>query len=143
MSSFDIFDSRDPSQRRDHVRNLLAVAFETGPVTTADRDLLFRVGLRAGLGPMEVEGIFRRGRRLSFSMPANIRACIEQLYDAVLVLLLDGQLRPRELSLCRVTARRLGFPRPVVDSLIGQITSAIDAGQPPESTIDRLMKKIV
>lgn len=143
MSSFDIFDSRDRLQRRDHVRNLLAVAFETGPVTAADRDMLFRVGLRGGLGPMEMEGLLRRGRRLSFTIPSSIRDSIEQLYDAVLVLLLDGQLRPRELSLCRVTARRLGFPRPVVDSLIGQITSAIDAGQPPESTIDRLMNKIV
>lgn len=143
MSSFDIYDSRDQLKRRDHIKNLLAVALENRAAPTADRDLLFRVGIRGGLGPMEVENLLRRGRRLSFSMPASIRDCIEQLYDAVLVLRMNGQLCTHELSLCRVTARRLGFPAPVVDALIGQITSAIAAGQHPESTIDHLMKKIV
>jgi hypothetical protein len=141
MSYLKIFDSRDPQQRRTHVYNLLSIAMMEGPLKPADSALLFKAGIRAGIGPMELNSILRHRRSAPFTKPATPRACLEQLYDVVLVLMSNGNLNPGELALCKVTARRLGFPKPAVEPLIGEMFYAIKDGQAAEDTIGRLMDR--
>lgn len=138
MSYLELFESRDPQKRRQHVYNLLAIARMQGPLPPVDRALLFKAGIRAGIGPKELDGILRRGRSRSFTKPISSRACLEQLYDVVLILMGNGALNAGELTLCKATARALGFPQPAVEPLIGAIFQGIKSGQNAEKTIGAL-----
>lgn len=140
MKFLELFDSRDKKTRLSHIRNLLALALIDGSLEDSEMKLIFKIGIRSGLQPEELNRIFERPDSISFVPPNNFRDRIEQLYDMVMVMMVDGEIHPNEIGLCKVIAIRLGFHTTVIDKIIQNIIESIAQGIVSDIALSRLMK---
>lgn len=66
MKFLELFDSRDKKKRLSHIRNLVALACADGSLDKNEMDLIFKIGVRAGLSPDELQRIFQRPDSIAF-----------------------------------------------------------------------------
>lgn len=128
MALIDLFDSGDKKRRLSHIRNLVGLAASDGELDKAELDLIFRVGARVGLSSQELLRIVQRPNSISFRAPNNFAERIEQLYDMVLVMLIDGDVHQNEVALCKLTAIRLGFREQIIERLVLDVINMVAKG---------------
>lgn len=142
MKFLELFDSRDKKRRLSHIKNLVALACADGSLDNREMDLIFKIGVRAGLSPGEIERIFDRPESVPFYPPESYRERIEQLYDMVMVMMVDGELHDKEISFCKFTALKLGFSHKIIDSMINHIIETINNGIASEIALRKLLNLV-
>ncbi len=142
MKFIELFDSRDKKKRLSHIRNLVALACADGSLDKNEMDLIFKIGVRAGLSPDELNRIFQRPDSIAFYPPDSYRERIEQLYDMVMVMMVDGEFHKNEIALCKLTAIKLGFRHQVIDKIVHDTVEMIADGIATEIALARLMELI-
>lgn len=142
MKFIELFDSRDKKKRLSHIRNLVALACADGSLDKSEMDLIFKIGVRAGLSPDELHRIFQRPDSIAFYPPDSYRERIEQLYDMVMVMMVDGEFHKNEIALCKLTAIKLGFRHEVIDKIVHDTVEMIADGIATEIALARLMELV-
>jgi len=142
MKFIELFDSRDKKKRLSHIRNLIALACADGSLDKSEMDLIFKIGVRAGLSPDELHRIFERPDSIAFYPPDSYRERIEQLYDMVMVMMVDGEFHKNEIALCKLTAIKLGFRHQVIDKIVHDTVEMIAEGIATEIALARLMELV-
>lgn len=142
MKFIELFDSRDKKKRLSHIRNLVALACSDGSFDRIEMDLIFNIGLNAGLSPDELTRIFERPNSINFYPPESYRERIEQLYDMVMVMMVDGELHENEITFCKLTAVKLGFRHQIIDKIVHNTIEMIVEGIATEIALDRLMSLV-
>ena len=140
MNFLELFDSRDKKKRLSHIRNLLALALADGSIDKSELDLIIRISVKSGLTPDEMNRILERPDSVKFYPPDNDSDRIEQLYDMVLVMMVDSELHENEIALCKLTALRLGFKHQIIDRMVSDITGIIMKGIALEMALSELLK---
>lgn len=128
MALLDLFDSRDKKKRLSHLRNLVALAASDGEIDKNELDLIFKIGSRAGLSENELVRIIKRPESITFSAPDSFSERIEQLYDMVLIMMVDGEIHENEVGVCKLTATRLGFKHQIIDRIVREVIDMIAKG---------------
>jgi len=142
MKFLELFDSRDKKKRLNHIRNLVALACADGSLDKNEMDLIFKIGVRAGLSPDELHRIFQRPESIAFYPPDSYRERIEQLYDMVMVMMVDGDLHDNEITLCKLTAIKLGFKHQIIDKMVHDTVEMIAKGIAVEIALARLLNLV-
>jgi len=120
--------------------NLFAMAAADGTFEKSELDLIFKIGVDAGLTSDELNRIMARPESITFNPPDTYRERIEQLYDLVLVMLIDGKIHDRESALCRIFAVKLGFQPIIIDNIICDIIDYITDGIAVDVAFSKLLK---
>jgi len=141
MALIDLFDSGDKKKRLSHIKNLAALAASDGEVDNNELELLFRIGERVGLSRDELLRIIHRPNSISFRAPDYFRERIEQLFDMVLIMMVDGKVHENEVALCKLTAIRLGFKHQVIDEMVHDVMDAIAKGLALEIVLSDLERQ--
>ena len=142
MKFLELFDSRDKKKRLSHVKNLIALACSDGSLDKPEMDLIFQIGINAGLKIDELERLIKRPDSVDFFPPDNYRERIEQLYDMVLVMMVDGELHDNEIVVCKLIAVKLGFKHQIIDKMVLDIIEFIVKGIAAEVALDHLMRNV-
>lgn len=142
MKFIELFDSRDKKKRLSHIKNLLAIAMADGVLEDSELELIFRIGVRAGISEQEIQRLITRPRSVGFYPPESYKDKIEQLYDMVLVMMVDGEISENEINLCKILALKLGFKSKVIDLIVGKIINEIEVGIATDIAIHNLIKKL-
>ena len=140
MNFTDLFDSQDKKKRLSHIRNLVALSCADGKLEEAELELIIRIGLNAGLTRDELNRVVSRPDSISFSLPENSRDRIEQLYDMVMVMMVDGDIDQNEIVFCKITAKRLGLRPEIIDRMVIDTIDFIVKGIAIENAIDHLLR---
>jgi len=128
MGILDLFDSRDKKKRLSHIKNLIALASADGHVDDEELALIFKIGSEIGLTREELNRIISRPESINFIAPSSFRERIEQLYDMVLVMMIDGEIHKNEVAFCKFIAMRLGFRPEVIDAIVNEVIESIAKG---------------
>lgn len=142
MKFLELFDSRDKKKRLSHIRNLVALACADGSLDKNEMDLIFKIGVRAGLSPDELQRIFQRPDSIALYPPDSYRERIEQLYDMVMVMMVDGDLHDNEIALCKLTAIKLGFKHQIIDKMVHNTVEMIAKGIAVDIALARLLNLV-
>lgn len=142
MRFLELFDSRDKKKRLSHIRNLVALACADGSLDKNEMELIFKIGVRAGLSPDELKRIFQRPDSIAFYPPDSYRERIEQLYDMVMVMMVDGELHDNEIALCKLTAVKLGFKYQIIDKIVHDTVEMIAKGIAVDIALARLLNLV-
>lgn len=142
MSILDLFDSRDKKKRLSHIRNLILLSLADGHVDESETQLITKIGLRAGLTLDELNRIFTRPKSIKFQAPESDRERIEQLYDMVMVMMVDGECHDNEIALCESIAQVLGFRREVIPYIVSKVSDSIMAGIVADVAVERLLASL-
>jgi uncharacterized tellurite resistance protein B-like protein len=142
MKFIELFDSRDKKKRLSHIRNLILLACADGTLSKIEMDLIFKIGVNAGLSPSELDRIFHRPESINFFPPDSYRERIEQLYDMVMVMMIDGKFHESEVALCKLTALKLGFNHQIIDKIVHDTAEMIAKGVAADIALNRLLRLV-
>lgn len=140
MKLIELFDSRDKKKRLSHIRNLVALGCADGSLDKSEMDLIFQIGIKGQLTPDELNRIFSRPDSIKFYPPESFQERIEQLYDMVLVMMVDGEIHDNEVAICKVIAMKLGFKHQIIDKMVHDTIDFIARGIATDIAISRLMQ---
>lgn len=127
----DLFGSKKSKERKSHFKNLIGLAATDGNIGPNERELILQIGKRIGMTKKEVESVLKSGN-IAFSPPETPEERFEQLYDLVLVMLIDGTIHQREMDYCLEMAMAMGFRPTVVNELIDFIVEQANKGAQKE-----------
>lgn len=140
MNFLDLFNSRDKNKRLSHIKNLIGLACCDGKLDKVELDLIIRIANRVGITRSEIEKIGKNSSSILFIQPDNDHERLEQLYDLVLVMMVDGEIREIEIAILTVTAQRLGIKHLLIDSIISALVELINGGVSVEFAYSRFKK---
>ena len=128
MSIRDLFNSRDKKKRLSHIRNLVLLAQADGHTDAEEVDLILRIGGSAGLTQDELLRILKDPIKVPFYRPETFQERLEQLYDMVVVMLVDGEINTNEMEWCKIIAGSLGFKAAIIDVIVTAVLDAVVKG---------------
>ena len=110
-----------------HIQILLAIAKADGTISYEEIDYLEKIAKKSGLSQEELYEIVEDP---SFSteqpfLSFNEKIRFDMAFDMIWVMLIDGEMHPREILLCKKLGMKLGFYPSSMDNFISQIQSDI------------------
>jgi len=118
------FQKRSTAERLSAVKNVIAVMAADGRIAEEEKAFLALVCQRVGVSPAELQDILERLTEIRFVKPRDPEECAAQLFDAVLMMMADGDISSRELSLCKALALGLGFRAAAVEKVVDLVLDA-------------------
>ena len=102
----------------EHFANLVAVAMADGILKDEELQLLKERAMEYGLEKEEVQKLLDNAENLEFIIPLNQEEREEQLSDAVMMTMIDGEINENEYNLCLRLAEKLDLNKKYLDHII-------------------------
>lgn len=108
-----------------HVR----IAFSDGMISTAESELLFRIGKKLGFSVSDVNNLIETTKRTEDVSPGEFSKRFEQVYDIVKMTLADGAIDKNEIRIATSFAIKSGFDEDEIPSLLLLLINGIKKGK--------------
>lgn len=138
MSTMDLKNRGDRKKMMNHVRNLVALAYADGKFSDEERQYVANVATEVGMTADEMKQIINDPDGIRFIMPENDIEKIEQLYDLILLMMIDGDLNENEMIFCRAMAIKMKIPYQVVDEMVAKVINFITDNFYVEDVVNEL-----
>lgn len=138
MSAMELKNRGDIKKMMSHVRNLVALAYADGKFSDEERQYVANVATEVGMTADEMKQIINDPDGIRFIMPENDIEKIEQLYDLILLMMIDGDLNENEMIFCRAMAIKMKIPYQVVDEMVAKVINFITDNLYVEDVINEL-----
>lgn len=125
MSFLDLFKSREKREKLSHLKNLVAVAVADGKFQDSEVASIATIMHREGLTSADMEECLKNPQGIKFTPPESDTKRLMYLKDMVLLMMCDGNIDEKEMAVCKITARALGYKHEVVDALVLNIIAEL------------------
>ena len=142
MKLTELFESRDKKKRLSHMKNLISLSLVDGIMENSEMHLISKIAARVGINPEDIDRIKQRPESVKFVPPQNHAERIEQLYELIIVMMIDGELHENEIAYCQLVAVNLGFNRDVVEFIVDKTIEMVGSGIDAETTLSRIQKML-
>lgn len=132
------FEHQYLSYKKNHIKNLLALAKADGHMHEKEMDLLFKIGHGYGLKQHQVQELIDSNEKYKVIVPDNHNDKMNLLYDLILMVYADEVVDQYEVDFCEDVARRFGMKKEIVKWLLKQF----EKGTPPPMEDWEDMKRI-
>ena len=112
------FEHQYLSYKKNHIRNLLALARADGTMHPKEEKLLFRIGRRYGLKDRQIKAIVESGEEHTVNIPDNHNDRMNLIYDLLLMMHADEKVVTNEVKFFEDAVRKLGMKREMVAWLL-------------------------
>ncbi len=140
MSAIELRNRGDRKKMMSHVRNLVALAYADGKFSDEEKQYVANVATEVGMTADEMKLIINDPEGIRFEMPSNDIEKLEQLYDLILLMMIDGELNENEMIFCRAMAIKMKIPYQIVDELVAKVINFITDNFYIEDVIGELEK---
>ena len=121
------FEHQYLSYKKNHIKNLLALAKADGHMHEKEVSLLYKIGHGYGLKDWQIQNLIDHTEQYELVIPDNYNDRMNLLYDLILMIFADEIIEDREVEFCEDVARRFGMKKEVVRWLI----KIFEKGKPP------------
>jgi uncharacterized membrane protein YebE (DUF533 family) len=121
------FEHQYLTYKKNHIRNLLALAKSDGHMHEKEERLLYRIAKRYGLKERQVKQLVESDEKYSIIVPDNHNDKMNLLYDLVLMVYADGVVDDHEIEFCEEAVRQFGMKKGLVTWLLEEF----ERGTPP------------
>ncbi len=121
------FEHQYLSYKKNHIRNLLALAKADEHMDEKEIEMLYKIGRRYGLKDWQIKNLIESPDTYELNIPDNFNDRMNLLYDLMLMVYADGKIEPREITFCEDVAMRFGLRKEIVPWLL----EIFDKGTPP------------
>lgn len=140
MSAIELRNRGDRKKMMSHVRNLVALAYADGKFSDEEKQYVANVATEVGMTADEMKLIINDPEGIRFEMPSNDIEKLEQIYDLILLMMIDGELNENEMIFCRAMAIKMKIPYQIVDELVAKVINFITDNFYIEDVIGELEK---
>ncbi len=121
-----------------HMKNLIEMALADGNFDDSERTFLYDLAIKHKVSVRSIEGIENEPEVIVMEVPKDKKEKFHQLYDLVHMMVLDGEIHPDELKFCKLLAKRFGYSKENIDSLISSIKNNIQQNNDPMVTMSKV-----
>ena len=121
------FEHQYLSYKKNHIRNLLALANADGHMHEKEETLLYKIGKRYGLKERQIKELVESNEQYELLVPDNHNDKMNLLYDLVLMVYADDVVDQSEIEFCEDAVKRFGMKK----SLVKWLLSEFERGTPP------------
>jgi uncharacterized membrane protein YebE (DUF533 family) len=122
------FEHQYLSYKKNHIKNLLALAKADGTVHKKEQEMLFKIGKRYGLKDRQVQALIASDEKFTVNVPDNFHDKMNVLYDLMLMVWADGVIEPKEIAFCEDVVKKFGMKKEIVKWLLDEV---FEKGTPP------------
>ncbi len=122
------FEHQYLSYKKNHIKNLLALAKADGTVHEKEQKMLYKIGAKYGLKDRQVKALIESDETFEVNVPDNHYDKMNVLYDLMLMVYADGVVEKREIAFCESVVKKFGMKKDVVHWLLQEV---FDKGTPP------------
>lgn len=138
----NLFSSAETKRRKSHIMNLLSVAAADGEITRDEIEYLAHVAERIYMPREEFIDVLKNPQDVIFYPPESNRERLDQLYDLVGMMMIDGHIDQDEVIRCKMFAQKLGFKAGVIDAIVSQIINGFVNHMAREIVFARVMQML-
>jgi uncharacterized tellurite resistance protein B-like protein len=142
MGFTELFKRRDRKVLQNHLKNIVALANADGRLDSREMALIRKTALTAGVGEKELNEILDHAGELHVSVSGSVTQRIEQFYDLILTMLVDGEIEVHESQMCLDVAAILGFEDDMVESLVGDVIESIHSDLDPHEVVEKMHAQV-
>jgi uncharacterized tellurite resistance protein B-like protein len=121
------FEHQYLSYKKNHIRNLLALAKVDGHMHEKEEKLLFKIGKRYGLKERQIKELIEMKENYVMNIPDNHNDRMNLLYDLLLMVHADKVVDKNEIQFCEEAVKKLGMKKELVKIML----DSFDKGEPP------------
>jgi uncharacterized membrane protein YebE (DUF533 family) len=121
------FEHQYLSYKKNHIKNLLALAKVDGHMHEQEEALLYKIAQGYGLKDRQVKELVDSEEKFQMNVPDNHNDKMNLLYDLILMVYADGVVDEHEIEFCQEAVRQFGMK----DELVSWMISEFDRGTPP------------
>lgn len=121
------FEHQYLSYKKNHIRNLLALAKADGTIHVKEEKLLYKIGKRYGLKERQIKELIDSKERYVMNVPDNHTDKMNLLYDLLLMVHADEVVDRNEIQFVEDAVKKLGMKKDLVKFLL----ASFQKGAPP------------
>ena len=121
------FEHQYLTYKKNHIKNLLALAKADGHMHEKEIQLLFKIGKRYGLKNRQIQELIDSQEKFEIIVPDNHNDKMNLLYDLILMVYADDVVNKHEVEFCQDMANRFGLKKELVEWLLREFKK----GTPP------------
>ncbi len=122
------FEHQYLSYKKNHIKNLLALAKADGFIHEKEQKMLFKIGRRYGLKDRQIKTLVDSDEKFQINVPDNHQDKMNVLYDLMLMVYADGVVEKSEIAFCEDVVKKFGMKKEVVKWLLNEV---FEKGTPP------------
>jgi uncharacterized tellurite resistance protein B-like protein len=112
------FEHQYLSYKKNHIKNLLALAKADDHMHEKEIALLFKIGHGYGLKDWQIQNLVDSTEKYELNIPDNYNDRMNLLYDLILMVFADEVIEKREIAFCEDVAKRFGMKKDLVIWLV-------------------------
>lgn len=121
------FEHQYLSYKKNHIKNLLALAKVDGHIHEKEEALLYRISKRYGLKERQVEELVLSDEQFQMNVPDNHNDKMNLLYDLILMVYADEVVDQHEIEFCEEAVKQFGMKK----ELVAWLLKEFEKGTPP------------
>jgi uncharacterized membrane protein YebE (DUF533 family) len=122
------FEHQYLSYKKNHIKNLLALAKADGHMHDKEEKMLFKIAKRYGLKDRQIKELADSKEKFQVNVPDNHHDKMNLLYDLMLMVYADGVVEKSEIAFCEDVVKKFGMKKEVVRWLLDTV---FEKGTPP------------
>ena len=115
------FEHQLLSYKKNHIKNLLALAKADGFMHEKEQKMLFKIGRRYGLKDRQIQTLVDSDEKYQIIVPDNHQDKMNVLYDVMLIVFADGVVDKSEIAFCEDMVKKFGMKKEVVKWLLTEV----------------------
>ena len=123
------FEHQYLSYKKNHIKNLLALAKIDGHVHEKEEKLLYKIGKKYGLKDRQIKELVDSDEKHVINVPDNHNDKMNLLYDLLLMVHADERVDKNEVEFVEDVVQELGMKKEIVKWLL----KSFDKGSPPRA----------
>lgn len=123
------FEHQYLSYKKNHIKNLLALAKVDGHVHEKEEKLLYRIGKKYGLKERQIKELVDSDEKHEINVPDNHNDKMNLLYDLLLMVHADEKIEKQEITFVEEVVQQLGLKKEILPWLI----KSFEKGVPPRA----------
>jgi len=137
MGLLNIF-KKDKEQGKGHLRSLMEMAMADGEMDKFEYEYLLSIAKKMGISEKELQNLKDHTTHYEYKPPKNKKETFRQLYELIGMMMIDGEIHKKEMRMCSIFAKKLGFSPHNVDELVYSVKQNVSMGNSPEETLKRV-----
>lgn len=138
---FNLFNQGE-IDAKSHMKNLIEMAMADGHLDERESELIRRLSIKYEISDEDLENIEANPEEIIFDVPKSKRAKFKQLYDLVHMMIVDKYVDKREMNLCAIFAKKMGYSEKFIDKILSITTENIKHNKSMNTSLKQVIQFI-
>lgn len=137
MGLFSFF-KKDKSKEKSHLKSLMDMAMADGEIDKFEYEYLLTIATKLGISKAELDALKDGKQDFEYKSPSSKKESFKQLYELICMMMIDGEIHNKEMRMCGVFAKKLGFSPTYIEELVESVKQNVSMGNSQEETLKRV-----